>query len=178
MMQEHEEDGFFALVERVGTRGRYQKQTLILFYLIWFVTAFLILSSPFLLMPTHYQCPQPTSNASCKQFVCNLPEAERQQYRQSVVESLPGNFKEFQCESGVSEFKMPLFLGIFAGYLCFSYYSDNFGRRRAMLLTWSTALIGFGLLCLGSTPKMAALGLFLAGAGCESNRRVSLAIIN
>lgn len=84
------------------------------------------------------------------------------------MESLTSRFKEYDCagEAGLADFKLPLFMGIFAGYLCFSYYADNFGRRRAMLLTWGTALTGLALLCFGKTPQWAGLGLFLAGAGC------------
>ena len=124
-------------------------------YLIWFVTAFLILGSPFLLMPTHYRCPPATIPTSeCRQTVCQLAPEERAQFKQQIVESLTSRFKEYDCagEAGLADFKLPLFLGIFAGYLCFSYYADNFGRRRAMLLTWSTALTGLVLLCFGKTP--------------------------
>jgi hypothetical protein len=142
------------------------------------VTAFLILSSPFLLMPARYTCPPQVPANHCRQYICELPQQQRNQFRSPIVESLTSRFKEYDCVAGLADFKLPLFLGIFAGYLCFSYYSDNFGRRRAMLLTWITALAGLTLLCFAESPRWAALGLFLAGAGCESNLRVNLAVIN
>jgi MFS family permease len=73
---------------------------------------------------------------------------------------------------------MTLFFGIFMGYIFFSYFSDNFGRRRAMIMTWMTSLVGIMILCSSKSLEVASLGLFLAGAGCESNLRVNLTIIN
>lgn len=163
----------------MGSKGRYQKQTLLLFYLIWFVTSFVVLSTPFLFMPTRFHCPQ-LPPIPCKQHACTLTQDERRPFRSTLVESLINQLEEYDCEgeAGLADFKLPLFLGILMGYLGFSYYADNFGRRRAMILTWATALTGLTLLCLSSSAGWAALGLFLAGAGCESNLRVNLAIIN
>lgn len=73
---------------------------------------------------------------------------------------------------------MTLFVGIFFGYIVFTYFSDNFGRRVAMILTWVTANVGILIVCASYGIEMACIGLFLAGAGCESNIRVNLAIIN
>jgi hypothetical protein len=150
-----------------------------LFYLIWFITAFLILGTPFLLMPTRYHCTDRNFNA-CRELVCQLSLSERKIYQIKSVNSLINHFPTYDCEGEVAlaDFKLPLFIGIFAGYIGFTYYSDNFGRRRAMLLTWFTAIVGLILICLGKSPTLAGIGLFLAGAGCESNLRVNLAIIS
>lgn len=73
---------------------------------------------------------------------------------------------------------MTLFLGVLFGYIIFTYLADNFGRRMALITTWTTANIGILILCLSQSMSHACVGLFLAGAGCESNIRVNLAIIN
>jgi MFS family permease len=73
---------------------------------------------------------------------------------------------------------MTLFMGILAGYLVFTHCADNFGRRVAVLLTWSTATVGLGLLWASTSIEVACVGLFLAGAGCESNIRVTLAVLS
>jgi hypothetical protein len=51
------DDEFFILLERVGTKGKYQRHIFILFFGLWFITAFLILGVAFLLLPTHFICP-------------------------------------------------------------------------------------------------------------------------
>lgn len=63
-------------------------------------------------------------------------------------------------------YKMSLFIGIFVGFIVFSYFSDNFGRRKAMILTWITALTGILLICYSRSLIIASIGLFLAGSGC------------
>lgn len=70
------------------------------------------------------------------------------------------------------------FAGILSGYIFFSYFADNFGRKIGMVLTLLTSLLGLLMLCHGSSINLAGLGFFLAGAGLESNLRVNLAIIN
>lgn len=47
-----------------------------------------------------------------------------------------------------------------------------------MVLTLLTSLLGLLMICHGRSLNLAGLGLFLAGAGLESNLRVNLAIIN
>lgn len=61
---------------------------------------------------------------------------------------------------------MALFAGILLGYIIFSYFSDNFGRRKAMVLSWATTLLGLIILCFSKSLATVAVGLFLAGAGC------------
>lgn len=73
---------------------------------------------------------------------------------------------------------MGLFLGILVGYVIFSYFSDNFGRKKAMVFSWASTLLGLIFLCFSNSLIVVAIGLFLTGAGCESNLRVNLAIIN
>lgn len=73
---------------------------------------------------------------------------------------------------------MVLFVGIFVGYFIFMHFSDNLGRRFGMILTWSTATFGLILISLSRNMLMVSLGLLLAGAGCESNMRINLSILN
>lgn len=56
MSHVHDED-YFGLIERVGSKGRYQRNLILLFYAIWFVTAFVILGVSFLLMSNDFVCP-------------------------------------------------------------------------------------------------------------------------
>lgn len=53
-----QEDEFFILLERVGTKGRYQRHIFILSFGLWIITAFLIFSVAFLLLPNKFICPQ------------------------------------------------------------------------------------------------------------------------
>lgn len=50
------EDEFFILLERVGTKGKYQRYFCMLSFGLWLITAFLILSVAFLLLPNKFVC--------------------------------------------------------------------------------------------------------------------------
>jgi MFS family permease len=63
-------------------------------------------------------------------------------------------------------YKMTLFLGVFIGYIIFMYFSDNFGRRFGLILTWSTAVAGLIMMSLSRSVFIASMGILLAGAGC------------
>lgn len=69
----HEEDDYFILIERVNSKGKYQKNIFCLFYFIWFITAFTILQTAFLLLPKHFACANINDHEECKAFVCSLP---------------------------------------------------------------------------------------------------------
>jgi uncharacterized membrane protein YhaH (DUF805 family) len=69
----HHEDEFFILLERVGTKGRYQRHMFFLFFGLWFVTAFIILSPAFLLLPNQFSCEDRPDQKDCNAFVCALP---------------------------------------------------------------------------------------------------------
>jgi MFS family permease len=81
-------------------------------------------------------------------------------------------------EGNLAIYRMLLFGGIFLGYLVFMHYSDNIGRRFGMILTSLTTTLGFLLISLSGDIWQACLGLLLAGAGCESNMRINLSILN
>jgi MFS family permease len=73
---------------------------------------------------------------------------------------------------------MVLFIGIFLGYFIFMHFSDNMGRRFGMILTWSAAVVGLILITFSHDMVIVSVGLLLAGAGCESNLRIDLSILN
>lgn len=66
----------------------------------------------------------------------------------------------------VSSVKTVLFAGTLFGYLFFLFFSDNFGRKFSILMTWGTCCTGIILLVCAQNIQMACVGLFLAGSGC------------
>ena len=62
------------------------------------------------------------------------------------------------------------------GYVVFLFFADNFGRKFSAVLTWAVTFAGIFLLSIAQNMAMACVGLFFAGAGCESAIRISVAI--
>ena len=62
--------------------------------------------------------------------------------------------------------RMVLYIGTFAGYIIFLFFTDNFGRKFALVMTWSVTMIGIFLLCIAPNMSIANIGLFFAGMGC------------
>lgn len=69
-----------------------------------------------------------------------------------------------------------MYIGTFTGYLIFLFITDNFGRKVSVVAAWSVTTFGVFLVCIAQNMPMACVGLFLAGAGCESSIRISMAI--
>jgi MFS family permease len=61
-----------------------------------------------------------------------------------------------------------LYFGAFVGYILFSFYSDNYGRRIALLVAFSIATIGTIIMVCSFNLPVVALGLFLLGAGADA----------
>ena len=73
---------------------------------------------------------------------------------------------------------MVLFGGIFIGYMVFMYFSDNMGRRFGMIITSLTSTLGCLFISFGQNMTIISIGLFLMGAGCESNMRINISIMS
>ena len=69
------------------------------------------------------------------------------------------------------------YVGIFMGYIVFLYFTDNYGRKMSIVMTWTVTTVGVAILCASVHISMAVVGLFLAGAGCESANRISMAVL-
>jgi len=51
-----EQNSYFLLIERVGSKGKYQRNICIMFFLIWFISAFLVLGIAFMYMKSTFIC--------------------------------------------------------------------------------------------------------------------------
>ena len=55
------------------------------------------------------------------------------------------------------------------GYIGFSFYSDNYGRRVTMLIAWGIATVGGLIILFSQNLITASIGLFLLGAGSDAS---------
>ena len=62
--------------------------------------------------------------------------------------------------------------------MVFLSFADNHGRKVSLVLAWAVTTIGIALLSISWSMTVASIGLFLAGAGCESSIRIGIAYIN
>ena len=73
---------------------------------------------------------------------------------------------------------MIVYVGTFVGYFIFLFITDNYGRKFALVLGWTVTFIGIVILCLSNSIQLACFGLFLAGGGCDSCIRITMATIS
>ena len=73
--------------------------------------------------------------------------------------------------------KSIVYFGGLTGYLVFSSYMDNYGRKFALLLTSVFTCIGSVLLLFGQNLYLIGIGLFFIGCG-RTVTRVTVMIIN
>jgi MFS family permease len=57
------------------------------------------------------------------------------------------------------------YFGSFLGYIIFSYISDNFGRRKTMLMSLGLGTLGSIIVALGYNITMISVGMLMCGAG-------------
>jgi len=65
-------------------------------------------------------------------------------------------------------------LGAFVGYIVLSFYSDNFGRKSGIILSWGICTVGTILVAVSLNIYMVAAGLFLSGCGSDAAINISL----
>ncbi len=70
------------------------------------------------------------------------------------------------------------YLGAFFGYIFVSFFADNYGRRKTLILSWVACCLGCLVLLLSRSLWMAGIGLFLCGFGTDSGSSLTLSIIS
>lgn len=65
-----------------------------------------------------------------------------------------------------------VYFGAFIGYILFSFYSDNFGRKLSLALAWGVTFTGSILLFLTENIYMGAAAMFLLGAGGDASLNI------
>ena len=65
--------------------------------------------------------------------------------------------------------KSSAYLGSFLGFIIFSYISDNYGRRRSLLIALTTEVIGTITVAASQNLAMASIGLILGGGGANAS---------
>ncbi len=60
------------------------------------------------------------------------------------------------------------YLGAFVGYIVISFFSDNFGRRSSILVSWGICTLGTIIVACSFNIYMVAAGLFLCGCGSDA----------
>jgi OCT family organic cation transporter-like MFS transporter 4/5 len=135
-------------MEKIGDSGKYQKCMLLVFSLSWFVTGIILLSTAFLFRSPSFDCKAHgllISEKYCQQYVCNLHESVWQSYLSddNHFRSLAttGNYL---CENSlaINLVSSCTYLGAFLGYILISFFADNYGRKKSILISWSICVAG------------------------------------
>ncbi len=178
--EEEKPKKYLQLVEKVGDSGQYQKNMLLIFSLNWFVTGIILLSNAFLFRNPSFDCNAHgllVSNQACSQYVCSLDEP----YWQSFL-SGDDHFRSiattgnYLCsnQTTIDLVSSCTYVGALLGFLIISSFSDNYGRKRAMLISWTTCVVGTVIVATSFNIYMAAVGFFFSGFGCDASINLCL----
>lgn len=98
-----EENIFFSSIERVGSMGKYQIYTQVVWCAMSYMAGGLLFITPFLFFQDPYQCQGLPEATSCLALVCSLPPAQREQYVPTpTIFSLADKFADYRCNAGLS----------------------------------------------------------------------------
>jgi hypothetical protein len=89
---------FFAMLEKAGTTGKYQKITTLIWCIVGYLCGGLMLIIPYLFYQDPYDCSSEGLTQGCLEFVCTKSEAERIHFfPQKSFSSLANEFGDFRC---------------------------------------------------------------------------------
>ena len=92
---------YFSLMEKVGTKGKYQWSVFALMFFLWMSVGIAAISIPFLFLNPGFDCTSfGISQIQCEYYVCaNFGKSERQQFEaEKYIDSLVTEFGPFHCE--------------------------------------------------------------------------------
>lgn len=64
------------------------------------------------------------------------------------------------------------------GYLVFSFVSDNYGRKKTMVIGWAVAILGYSLIVFASSIYIAVIGVVVSGFGADACTSMTIFFIN
>ena len=171
---------YFHLMEKVCTKGKYQNNVFLILLINWFVAAFLLMGTSFLYLTPSLSCEALESYDQCSERICKLPPEEWKEHLEpKLIQSLSTEFGPYVCSKVwvLNFLRSILYVGVFCGYMIFLFLADNYGRKVSLIITWSVTTFGIALLALSWNMTLASIGLFFAGAGCESSLRISMSYL-
>jgi hypothetical protein len=87
---------FSAIIEKVGTFGKYQRITIFFWCMTIFFHGHLVFSIPFLFYQDPYECSSEVKD--CRDYVCSLPQNQRSIYiPQASFNSLINEMGDYRC---------------------------------------------------------------------------------
>lgn len=87
------------------------------------------------------------------------------------IDSISTSFDHYLCDDAIyiNLASSSVYVGALVGYIVFSFYSDNFGRRLTMLIAWGLATAGSLLVLFSVGLVMVSIGMFMLGAGADAS---------
>jgi MFS family permease len=70
------------------------------------------------------------------------------------------------------------FVGTLLGYLISSYVSDNYGRKKSIVIGLSISIFGYSLIVFAQNIYMALFGVIIAGFGGDGCCNISYCFIS
>ena len=67
---------YFSLIQRAGSKGRYQINIFLIMAINWFVAAFLLMGTSLLYLSPDISCDNNMDKEQCEKYVCGLPREE------------------------------------------------------------------------------------------------------
>ena len=66
------------------------------------------------------------------------------------------------------------YIGAFFGYIILSFFADNYGRKKSILVSWFICTIGILIVAVSFNIYTIGLGLFLSGFGGDAVINITL----
>ncbi|CAD8190555.1 unnamed protein product [Paramecium octaurelia] len=173
-------------LSQVGSSGYYQKRAFIIFGLQWMITTWILFAPVFYFIEPKVDCKNDLNcynecsthilDDQCLSYICE---------DQSRIEFLVGNSLNtafntiLSCNKTLqSIIKSIVYFGSLAGFFIFSFIADNYGRKLALILSWSITTIGSLILATAQNFQMITGAMFLLGFGGNPAITVHYSFIN
>lgn len=155
---------FYSLMEKVGDNGPYQNLSLVFWSLLYLLVGATSFYNPYLFSTGNYICSnEGYGPKECDEYVCSLPLDQRNSFLDAEFSSLATDFGYNSCSSSsdLEKIQAIIYLGGLLSLLFSSVFSDLLSKKRLLLATLITSLIGLAITILSSSILVAGIGLFL-----------------
>jgi MFS family permease len=112
-----------------------------------------------------------SNGLSCRDYVCNLPEDAWSQFYINRVDSIRYSFGEILvCSKNyiVTILQSIIFIGSLVGNILYPYFTDNYGRKFGLTISWGGFVIGLILLSISWNIYAVGVSFLLIGLGEQS----------
>ena len=167
---------FFKILQKVGSYGKYQILTTVIWSTVGYLSGGFMLITPYLFYQDPYVCHETYPGKTCFEHACSLDLQERVPFipKRSMI-TIGNSFGDYRCPDEklvLDSMQTLMYIGAVIGFVAMLLIGGYVGRKTLMLLCLISFIIGMIVSLFCVNLMMVGIGLCICSIGATAGYNV------